>query len=227
MIIKEIRDLFKARIYECSPGLRYDDQIFDTENIDVLESGKGTMPFSERRAKLEQLFEDATIKPNRSLSNHVQLSTQHIVNSKEEVLEIYDAIVEDGGEGVICKNGDHVYVTKRTADWIKFKQIQECDLRIVAWEYGKEFGKREGKLGAIVCESECGQLRVDVGSGFTDAELDELWEEIQNGGVIGDITAIKYNERITDKHGNHSLFLPRFVDRRFDKTVANTLDEIS
>ena len=33
MIIKEIRDLFKARIYECSPGLRYDDQIFDTENI--------------------------------------------------------------------------------------------------------------------------------------------------------------------------------------------------
>lgn len=33
MIIKEIRDLFKQRIYECAPDLRYDEEIFDTENI--------------------------------------------------------------------------------------------------------------------------------------------------------------------------------------------------
>lgn len=200
--------------------------IFDIENVSVLDTGTGVSKFRDRRARLEQMFREAN-ESQFPISSHTQLATQYVVSSKAEVLEIYDSIVEDGGEGVICKNGDHVYRTKRTTDWIKFKQIQDCDLRIVAYELGKESGKRAGKLGALVCESECGQLRVDVGSGFTDAELAELWEEIQNGGVIGDIATIKYNERITDKYGNHSLFLPRFVERRSDKTVANTLEEIS
>ena len=161
-------------------------------------------------------------KPN--LSKHVQLGISYTVSTKEEVVDIYSKVVEDGGEGVICKC-EHFYETKRSKNWIKFKQIQDCDLKVVGWEQGS--GKRTGYIGSLLCESECGTLTVNVGSGFSDKDLEQMNERISDKNLIGKVAVVKYNERITDKFGNESLFLPRFVEIREDKTTANKINEIN
>lgn len=191
--------------------------VFDFEEASVLETGKGTTYFTERRKTLEEMFKKA------HTSDHTQLGISLTVNNSKEVSEIYSQVVEGGGEGVICKC-DHFYETKRSENWIKFKQIQDCDLRIVGWEEGT--GKREGYIGSLICESECGKLRVNVGSGFKDTELEEVNERIKENNLIGKIAVIRYNERITDKYGSNSLFLPRFIEIREDKDIANKIDDI-
>ena len=49
---------------------------------------------------------------------------------------------------------------------------------------------------------------------------------INNNELIGKIVAIQYNLSITDKHGNHSLFLPRFIEIRNDKTEADNINKL-
>lgn len=191
--------------------------VFDIEDVLTLSTGKGTTPFSQRRKILEEMF------ANYQTSEHTTLGISYTVNSKEEVVEIYDKVVAGGGEGVICKN-EHFYETKRCTSWIKFKQIQDCDLKVTGWEEGT--GKRTGFIGSLICESECGKLKVNVGSGFTDSDLAQMNERIKNNELIGKIAVVRYNERITDKYGNESLFLPRFIEIREDKDVANLINEI-
>jgi ATP-dependent DNA ligase len=191
--------------------------VFDFEDASVLSSGKGTTYFTERRRRLEEMFH------NKHTSDHTQLGISLTVNSAEEVADIYSQVVEGGGEGVICKC-DHLYETKRSENWIKFKQIQDCDLKVVGWEEGT--GKRTGFIGSLICESECGKLKVNVGSGFKDSELEDVNERIRTNELIGKIAVIRYNERITDKYGSHSLFLPRFIEIREDKDVADIIESI-
>ena len=59
-------------------------------------------------------------------------------------------------------------------------------------------------------------------------QVKRLLEEIKDNedSYIGKIVTLKYNVRIEDEHGNHSLFLPRLVEIRNDKTVADTEKQI-
>jgi hypothetical protein len=63
-------------------------------------------------------------------------------------------------------------------------------------------------------------------SGFSD----DLREWITNNidSLIGKIATVLYNERITSKGRGSvdSLFLPRFVEFRNDKSIANSSKEI-
>lgn len=191
--------------------------VFDIESTETLSTGLGKTMFTERRKTLKNMFDNAEV------SKHTQLGVSYTVKDKEEVIKIYSKVVEDGGEGVICKC-DHLYETKRSKNWIKFKQIQDCDLNVVGWTEGEK--KRTGFIGALICESECGKLKVNVGSGFNDKDLDNMNERIREDNLIGKIVVVRYNERITDKYGNESLFLPRFIEIREDKDIANTIEEI-
>jgi ATP-dependent DNA ligase len=88
-------------------------------------------------------------------------------------------------------------------------------LKIVAVEEGS--GKAAGMLGAIVCESADGIVKVNVGSGFSDAQRKQYWKE----DLVDKIVAVKYNARIKNKTGEESLFLPVFIELRDDKDVAD------
>lgn len=190
--------------------------VFDIEKSEVLKTGKGTTPFDKRRAELELLLGD--LKED----SRVKLARQWIVDSMEETHKIYNIIIANGGEGVILKPANHLYECKRSKKWIKLKQIQDCDLEIIGWYPGE--GKREGFIGGFICTDASRTVEVKIGSGFTDKDLQELSSEPHL--LIGQITAVQYNEPITDKYGNRSLFLPRFIEIRQDKNVADDLSKM-
>lgn len=167
---------------------------------------------------------------NRSLYSFRQKTSMgHLINIVHtEIVEdfyiadlLFRKFLSQGHEGIIIKTMHGIWEDKRSKDQIKLKAELECDLRIVDWEIGT--GKNKNRLGALVCESECGLIKVNVGSGFSDEQRDQFTLE----SVIGKVATIKYNARIKDKSGNtESLFLPTFVEIREDKQIADTNDVI-
>ncbi len=79
-----------------------------------------------------------------------------------------------GWEGVIAKNGDSVYVSRRTRDWLKFKCSQEQEF--VVGGYTQPRGSRVG-FGALLLGYYHGRKLVyagKVGTGFDDDTLRRL-----------------------------------------------------
>jgi hypothetical protein len=171
-------------------------------------------PYSKRYSTLE-----AIVSKQKSDGKKIWNVTSTIVQTLEEAQEIFQGYLAEGYEGIILKDGNGVWEDKRAKHQIKFKGELECDLKIVAIEEGT--GKYAGMLGAIVCESSDGKIKVNVGSGFNDAHRKNLGKEI-----LDKIVAIKYNSRIKNKLGDESLFLPIFVEIRDDKDIADSSKDI-
>lgn len=151
---------------------------------------------------------------NTKLPAKVKLVEYSVVSNMESANEIFAKYLEEGQEGIILKDLNGIWEDKRAKHQIKFKGELECDLKIVAVEEGT--GKYAGMLGAVVCESADGLVKVNVGSGFSDVQREIYWEQL-----IGKIVAVKYNARIKNRAGEESLFLPIFVELREDKDVAD------
>ena len=171
-------------------------------------------PYSTRFAKLKQMVDKVPSKDKK-----VWLVTSDIVNTLEEATVIFEGYLAQGLEGIILKDGSGVWEDKRAKHQIKFKGELECDLKIVGTEPHK---KKPEWLGAIICESADGIIKVNIGSGFNDTHRKTLKEK----DILGKIVAIKYNARIKNKSGEESLFLPVFVEIREDKDSADSSKEV-
>jgi len=178
----------------------------------MFETGYCGTPYSKRIETLANLL--ATHEPDK-----VYLVQKTVVQNIEEANVIFERYLSMGQEGIILKDLSGVWEDKRSKTQIKFKGELECDLKIVGIEEGT--GKYAGMLGAILCESADGVIKVRVGSGFSDDQRKTLGKEI-----IDKIAAIKYNTRIKNKAGEESLFLPIILEIRDDKEVADSSKDI-
>ena len=156
----------------------------------------------------------------RVLPHKIKRIKSKQVNTIEEAREWFEELLASGEEGIILKNSISPWEDKRAKHQIKFKGELECDLKIVDVEDGT--GKYQGMLGALVCESEDGVIKVNVGSGFSDEDR----KKIKKQDVIGKVVAVKYNARIRSKHQDESLFLPIYVEIRSDKDQADQSRDI-
>lgn len=174
----------------------------------------GTVPYETRWSDLKTRLDRAV---NLGIANQFRLVQSKLVNNEDEALSFYEEQIINGEEGSIEKNLAAVWQPKRTKDLGKRKAEEDCDLVIVGYKPGT--GKYEGQVGSLECETSDGLLRVFV-SGMN--------EEVRfNPPKIGDIITVKYNAIIDKKTGGQkSLFLPRFVCVREDKSVANSVGEL-
>ncbi len=144
------------------------------------------------------------------------------VNNIDEAREFYTLMRSEGKEGAVLKNYNLIWKNHTSNDQIKLKNEMDVELKIVDIQAGKEGTKYEDCLGALLCESKCGSLKVSVGSGFTDKERHQDWQ-----ARINRIITVTCESVITDKKkSTSSLFLPRFKELREDKDIADTLQEI-
>lgn len=141
-----------------------------------------------------------------------------LVDAKAHFAEM----VEQGREGTILKTMSAPWASGRPKTQLKFKCENECDLIVVSLNEGVK--KNVGKMGAAVCQTRDGLLKVNVGTGWSDEERERFWKNPET--IVGKILATKYNEKIQSSGGSWSLFLPRAIEVRFDKTTADALSEI-
>ena len=150
---------------------------------------------------------------NTSVLKHVQaleweevdLDTQE---GQDRFVALNKAAVDGGYEGVMIKDVDAPYECKRTHAWLKAKPFIEVTLEVVDYEEGT--GRNEGRLGAIICEGvDDGQrIRVNVGSGFTDADRDTYWDH--RDSLAGNLVEVRADAITKNQDGTYSLRFPRF-----------------
>lgn len=123
--------------------------------------------------------------------------------------------VKAGYEGIMIKSLDAPYECKRSSNWLKYKPVHDYDLKVIAVEEGT--GKNTGKMGALVCEGDDQgrQIRVNVGSGFTDEQRQDYWDHRKK--VIGQTAVIMCDAITQNQDGGYSLRFPRFKTFRDDK----------
>lgn len=189
--------------------------LWDAISLTGFQAGKEAEPYHVRLGKLCNAVSDMK-GAKAHLGHYVDMVYSRQVDDLYSAQKLFNKFLAEGQEGIILKTRTGIWENKRSKSLIKFKGELECDLRVVGWEEGT--GKNVGRLGALVLESACGGIRVNVGTGFSDHDRDT----ISAGNSIGRVVAIKYNARIKDKNSDvESLFLPVFIEFRDDKSQAD------
>lgn len=119
-----------------------------------------------------------------------------------------DAVTQ-GYEGIMIKAVDAPYECKRSSFWMKWKPTITVDLNIIGFEEGT--GRNQGRLGAIICEGVDNErnIRVNVGSGLSDANRDEYW--LARNDLVGRVVEVQADAVTQNQDGTYSLRFPRFV----------------
>lgn len=129
-----------------------------------------------------------------SESPYIEVVEQYRVAAEAELYARLDAVVHQGGEGLMLHLGSSHYRASRSEDLLKLKRYDDAEAVVVAQLPGQ--GKYRGMLGALLVESADG-LRFKLGTGFSDAER-------KAPPAIGSIVTYQYLGRT--RHG-----LPRFA----------------
>mgnify|MGYP003253445268 FL=1 len=185
---------------------------------------KMTAEYKAALAYLTELpFEhDSEDKANHFV-RHLQIVPTKKVHNFAEAQEFYSSMLKQGKEGAILKTFDGTWKDGTSKCQIKMKLVVDCDLKIVGYEEGK--GKYEDSVGSVVAETSDELLQVSV-SGFDDATRQLIHENRE--GLIGNVITVRFNNIMEPKEEGekYSLFLPRFVEFRTDKTEADSLERV-
>jgi DNA ligase-1 len=189
-------------------------------------------PLTERIAVMAEQLPAELIVPRR------------VVETVDEVNEVFAAAVRDGFEGVVVKKLSAPYAAgRRDSGWVKLKPRHTFDLAVIAAEWG--YGRREGWLSNLhlaARDPESGKL-VMLGKtfkGLTDDVLKWQTEQFQTresrrtkGTVYIDppfVAEIAFDgvHASTRYPGGVALRFARVLGYRPDKTVdeVDTIDSI-
>jgi len=185
--------------------------LFDAVPLPEFKAGQSVMGLRKRRVMLKELcamLEDVDciglIEQSR-----VDLDT---LEGKVEMEDYLENAVAQGYEGIMIKDDDSLYECKRSTAWLKQKPYIEVSLKVIEVEEGT--GRNAGRLGAVVCEGidDGKDIRVNVGSGFTDTDRDEYWD--CRDAVVGQVVEVRADAITQNQDGTYSLRFPRFLKFR-------------
>ncbi len=184
----------------------------------ALPKGKYDVTYEKRFALLKIQVETAQQK-------HVRLTETRIVFSMAEAVVHYKEHRARKLEGTILKAPSTIWKDGTSKDQVKMKEEIDVELRVIGFNPGK--GKNANTFGSIQCQSECGLLEANF-SGFEDDMRKAIWADRINwpGKIITGRSNSLLAPSKGKKNGLWSLFLPRFIEERLDKTTADTLEQI-
>lgn len=197
--------------------------VFDMLPTTEFYAGRGHMRAMERKILLgATLMDDSIQHLHKDWSMHIAAFGIHhdlqyikpvpilgVVNSIHEVEPIVDEIWKRGGEGVMLNTSSGYYEVKRSKQLLKIKHVEEFVLPVV--DIAEGTGKYEDAMGAIVCiytASDGSKSYVGVGSGFTDDQRRDIWENPEK--YIGLNAEVESFGESTNAQGIKSINCPIF-----------------
>ena len=163
-------------------------------------------PYSERRKNLESIIKE---------NNFARLIPMSIVKKEEDISEILENSINSGCEGLMLKVLNSPYrAGTRGNNWLKLKREYQnelgdsLDLVVVGAFFGR--GRRTGKYGTLLLstynsESDTFPTICKVGTGFTDENLDQLFQILSNKVIL------KKNPRVESSIEADIWFEPELV----------------
>lgn len=146
--------------------------VFDAPRVDG--------PFMARLCQLHLL-----VRPD--MTPFAEVLRQTICRDRRHLAVELAQIEELGGEGVMLRHPDALYVPARSATLLKLKSFRDCEATVVGHQAGT--GRHRGRLGALLVRLASG-AECAVGTGFTDAER-------ERPPSIGSVITLRYQE-LTD-----------------------------
>ena len=177
-----------------------------------------SLPYHERLrlVKLLTKYGDAFTSIDTKTANDIQ-----------EIIAEFKKKLKNGDEGIIVKNTNFIWEGKRIKEQIKLKLDLDTTLQVTGWKYGAKGTKYETMLGSLECSSSDGKVCVSVGSGFSDAFRKQFAKTYQRSDSNSMFVEIRSNGLIKNANDDaYSLFLPRFIEIRLDKTEADDFEMI-
>lgn len=104
-------------------------------------------------------LEAETWKGNVSVLKQIQ------VEESSDVERFLDKVVDKGGEGLVLRDPNWIWLPERSAKCLKMKPWYDAEGEVIGFEEGK--GKLEGLVGALIVKSKGKTFRV---TGFTEKE---------------------------------------------------------
>ena len=152
------------------------------------------------------------------------IPTKQVANQAEAFAH-YRELLAQGKEGTVVKHPDAIWKDGTSKDQVKLKLEVDVDLRIKGFIPGTPGTKTEATFGALLCASACDKLEVGV-AGLTDAQREKIHNDRER--FLETILTVRANAVMapSGEAGLHSLFLPRAIEFREDKKVADDLQSI-
>jgi len=194
------------------------------------------LPLRERRKILESVIRE---------SKMIKVAKQIVTDRKGDIESVFREALRFGHEGAMLKNPNSPYTPgRRGRNWLKLKEVMETlDLVVVGGEWGE--GRRSHLISSfeLAClDRKTGSLlRIgQVGTGFTDEDLEDLTEIFKPLIVKEDGKIVKFKPKIVFEvayqeiqkspkyESGFALRFPRFVRLRDDKGVedADTIERV-
>ena len=163
-------------------------------------------PYMERRKTLENIIKE---------NNFAKLVPMSIVSNEGDVTESLENSINSGCEGLMLKVIDSPYrAGTRGNNWLKLKREYQnelgdsLDLVVVGAFFGR--GRRTGKYGTLLLssynsESDTFPTICKVGTGFTDENLDQLYQ------ILSSKVTLKKNPRVESTMEADIWFEPELV----------------
>ena len=177
-----------------------------------------SLPYHERLrlVKLLTKYGDAFTSIDTKTANDIQ-----------EIIAEFKKKLKNDDKGIIVKNTNFIWEGKRIKEQIKLKLDLDTTLQVTGWKYGAKGTKYETMLGSLECSSSDGKVCVSVGSGFSDAFRKQFVKTYQRSDSNSMFVEIRSNGLIKNANDDtYSLFLPRFIEIRLDKTEADDFEMI-
>jgi DNA ligase-1 len=187
---------------------------WDCLTVEEFKAAKSAVKYSARMERLKSKADEMT---------YVDIVDSWTVSSLPLAYEIYSQHTKSGLEGCVVKSPDSLWKNGTAKDIVKLKIKFPVEAKVVGYYEGE--GKAAGMLGGVSVESSCGKLRSNVGSGFSDKQRKDFWENREK--LTDSIFTLEAND-ITSSRGcdTMSLFLPIFIEHRLDKTEADSLEQM-
>ena len=164
------------------------------------------LSYKERRDKLEKIVKED------EYAKHIPMT---IVNNENDVEEFLENSINAGSEGLMLKMLDKPYQAgSRGSYWLKLKREYQnelgdsLDLVVIGGFFGK--GRRTGSYGTLLLatydeDEDMFTSICKVGTGFSDEDLDQLYQILQPK------VTIKKNPRIESEMEADVWFEPELV----------------
>lgn len=177
-------------------------KLFDILPVDEFITGESKDTF---KARLELLNNIKNKIDELGLNNIKVVDTLYTGTDHAMIDIVLDKLDSEGYEGAMCLR-DMPYKCKRNNGILKCKKFKSADCKIIGYEEGT--GKLQGMLGSFIIDYKGNN--VSVGSGYTDNQRIEYWNDRDN--LIGRVLEVKYKEESKNtKTGLLSLQFPIFV----------------
>ena len=193
-------------------AIKFHYVVWDMIPIEDFFAGKCDTTYKNRLSNLI----DASAKFNPA---RISIVPGKVISSLEEANIFYTEMLAKGEEGAILKFMNSPWEDKRSKFMIKLKEEKDIDAEVIGTV---PHSKKPEWIGALRCRTRDGKVEFEVGSGFTEDDRQK-----PASFYFGKIVQCKYNMLIQAKNRDtYSLFLPVFQCVRFDKTEANSLEEL-